>query len=140
MQQMALSWLIYRLTDSPFMLGLVGFTSQMPSLLLSPFAGIVADRVNRHRLILATQALSMVQAGLLAALVLTGQTHLWQLVVLSAFLGIITAFDLPTRQTFLVDMLDGDEQLAGAIGINSSINTLTRLIGPFVAGLLVTWA
>jgi MFS family permease len=140
MQQMALSWLIYRLSNSPFMLGLVGFASQAPSLLLTPFAGIVADRTNRHRMILITQTLSMVQAGLLAALVFMGEPQLWQLVVLCAVLGIITAFDLPARQTFLVDMLENNEQLASAIGINSSINTLTRLIGPFVAGLFVAWA
>jgi MFS family permease len=140
MQQMALSWLIYRLTNSPFMLGLIGFASQAPSLLVTPFAGIIADRANRHRLLLTTQALAMVQAALLAALVLSGQTQLWQLVALSAMLGIITAFDMPTRQTFMVDMLDDKEQLASAIGISSSINTSTRLIGPFLAGLFVAWA
>jgi MFS family permease len=140
MQQMALSWLIYRLTNSPFMLGLIGFAGQAPSLLVTPFAGIVADRTNRHRLLITTQALAMVQAALLATLVLTGHTQLWQLVALSAVLGIITAFDMPTRQTFLVDMLDNKTQLAGAIGISSSINTATRLVGPFVAGLFVSWA
>ena len=137
---MALSWLIYRLTNSPFMLGLIGFTSQAPSLLVTPFAGIIADRANRHRLLITTQALAMVQAALLAALVLTGHTQLWQLIALSAVLGIITAFDMPARQTFIVDMLDNKEQLASAIGISSSINTATRLVGPFVAGLFVAWA
>jgi MFS family permease len=82
----------------------------------------------------------MVQAGLLAALVFTGQAQLWQLMVLSAALGIISAFDMPTRQTFLIDMLENKEQLTSAISINSSINTMTRLIGPFTAGLLVAWA
>ena len=140
MQQMALSWLVYRLTDSTFMLGLIGFTTQVPSLVLSPFAGIVADRTNRHRLVIVIQVLLMIQAALLAALVLSNQAQLWHLVILSAFLGAITAFDLPTRQTFLVDMLDDDTQLTSAMGINSSINTLSRLVGPFVAGVLVTWA
>ena len=140
MQQMALSWLIYRLTNSAFMLGVVGFASQAPALLLTPFAGIVADRVNRHRLIIITQTLSLVQAGLLAALVFSGQPQLWQLIALSAFLGIIGAFDMPTRQTFLFDMLESKEQLSSAIGINSSITTLTRLIGPFVAGVAVARA
>jgi len=140
MQQMALSWLVYRLTNSTFMLGVIGFTSQAPALFLTPIAGIVADRTNRHRLVLITQVLFMVQAAILAALVWTNHAQLWQLVVLSAVLGCITAFDLPTRQTFLVDMLDDDEQLASAMSINSSINTLTRLVGPFLAGLFVTWA
>jgi len=140
MQQMALSWLIYRLTNSPFMLGLVGFTSQAPSLLVTPFAGIIADRTNRHRLLITTQTLAMVQAALLAVLVLSGHTQLWQLVALSAVLGIITAFDMPTRQTFMFDMLDDKEQLASAIGISSAINTATRLVGPFLAGLFVAWA
>ena len=140
MQQMALSWLVYRMTNSPLMLGLVGFSTQIPTLLIAPYAGIVADRTNRHRLVLIIQALSMVQATALAILVSTGHAQLWQLLVLSAFLGCLTAFDLPTRQTFLVDMLDDQEQMASAIGINSSINTSTRLVGPFVAGLFVSWA
>jgi MFS family permease len=89
--------------------------------------------------VIITQILAMLQAFALSALVLTGHAQLWQLVVLSAFLGIITAFDLPSRQTFLVDMLDSREQLPGAISINSSINTLTRLVGPFVAGLFISW-
>jgi MFS family permease len=140
MQQMALSWLVYKLTNSTFMLGVIGFTSQAPSLFLTPFAGIVADRTNRHRLVLTTQVLFMMQAAILTALVWTNHAQLWQLIVLSAFLGSITAFDLPARQTFLVDMLDDDEQLTSAMSINSSINTLTRLVGPFFAGLFVTWA
>jgi MFS family permease len=140
MQQMALSWLIYRMTNSSFVLGLVGFASQAPSLLCTPFAGIVADRVNRHRLVITTQTLAMLQAGLLAALVFTGHAQLWQLIAFSAVLGIITAFDLPARQTFLFDMLESKEQLPAAIATNSSITTLTRLVGPFIAGLLIAWA
>ena len=137
---MALSWLVYRLSSSPFMLGLVGFTSQAPSLILTPIAGVLVDRTNRHRLVLITQVLAMVQATLLTVLVWTRHAQLWQLVILSTVLGAITSFDLPTRQSFLVDMLDDKEQLKSAMGINSSINTMTRLIGPFVAGLLVAWA
>jgi MFS family permease len=139
MQQMAMSWLIYRLTNSAAMLGVIGFASQVPSLFLMPFAGIVADRVNRHRLVIIIQILFMLQAGLLAALVFTGQAQLWQLVALSAILGIITAFDIPTRQTFIFDMLENKAQLPSAIAINSSITTVTRLIGPFIAGLLIAW-
>ena len=140
MQQMAMSWLVYRMTNSAFMLGVIGFASQLPSFLFSPFAGIIADRVNRHRLVIITQIAAMVQAGLLAALVFTGQAQLWQLVTLSAILGIISAFDIPTRQTFVVDMLESNEQLPSAIAISSSITTMTRLIGPFIAGLFVVWA
>jgi MFS family permease len=140
MQQMALSWLVYKMTGSTLMLGMIVFASQIPSLFVTPFAGVLADRANRHRLILITQSLAMVQATLLAALVWSGQAQLWQLVVLSGLLGVITAFDLPTRQSFQVDLLDNNEQLASAIGINSFINTITRLIGPFVAGLLVALA
>ena len=140
MQQTALSWLIYRMPGSPFMLGLIGFTSQAPSLLVAPFAGIIADRANRHRLLLTTQALGLVQAALLAALVLSGQTQLWHLVALSTILGVTTAFDMPTWQTFMVDLLDDKDQVASAIGISSSINTSTRFIGPFLAGLLIAWA
>jgi MFS family permease len=139
-QQLALGWLVYRLTNSTFMLGLMGFTSQAPALFVTPFAGIVADRVNRHRLILITQSLFAVQAALLATLVWMGQVQIWQLVILSAFLGVITAFDLPTRTTFVVDMLDDKEQVASVIGISSSITTLTRLIGPFIAGIFIAWA
>ncbi|MBU6452893.1 MAG: MFS transporter [Cyanobacteria bacterium REEB67] len=106
----------------------------------APYAGISADRMIRHRLILLTQVLCMVQAGVLTALVWTGQAQPWQLVILSGALGVITAFDMPIRQTFLVDMLDDHEQLTSAMGINASITTLTRLIGPFTAGLFVTMA
>lgn len=139
MQQTAMSWLVYRLTNSTVMLGIIGFTAQAPALLLAPFAGIIADRTNRHRLVMITQIAAMVQAVLLAAVVWNGHTHLWQLIVLSALLGAIAAFDVPTRQSFLVDMLDEDSaQLGGAIALSSSTSTLTRLIGPFLAGLLVS--
>ena len=140
MQQMALSWLIYRLTNSTYMLGLVAFAGQAPSFLLTPFAGIVADRVNRKKLVIVTQTLAMVQAGLLAFLAFSHQPAIWQLIALGAFSGLINAFDLPTRQTFLVDMLDSPRELPNAIAINSSITTLTRLIGPTVAGIFIAWA
>ena len=140
MQQMALSWLIYRLTNSTYMLGLVAFASQAPSFLLTPFAGIVADKVNRKKLVIVTQTLAMVQAGLLAFLAFSHQPAIWQLIALGAFSGLINAFDLPTRQTFLVDMLRSREEVANAIAINSSITTLTRLIGPAFAGIFIAWA
>ena len=140
MQQMALSWLIYRLTNSAYMLGLVAFASQAPTFLLTPFAGIIADRVNRKRLVIITQSLAMLQAGLLAALAFNEKPVIWHLIALGAFSGLINAFDLPTRQTFLVDMLQTREELPNAIAVNSSITTLTRLIGPSFAGLFIAWA
>ncbi len=139
MQQMAMSWLIYRLTNSPLMLGLIGFASQVPSLLVTPFAGTVIDRSNRHKLLIVTQVAALIQAAVLSVLVLTGQAQLWELIVLSAILGVITAFDMPARQTFIVDMLKDHTQLPMVIGVNSSITTLSRLVGPFVAGLMVAW-
>ncbi len=140
MQQMALSWLIYRLTNSTYMLGAVAFASQAPTFLLTPFAGIVADRVDRKKMVIATQTLAMIQASLLAFLALSEKPVIWHLIALGALSGLINAFDLPVRQTFLVDMLDSREELPNAIAINSSITTLTRLIGPTVAGLFIAWA
>jgi MFS family permease len=137
MQQMALSWLVFRLTNSATMLGVIGFATQAPSFLLAPFAGILADRVNRHKLVLVTQILAMVQASILAVVAMSGHVEIWHLVVLGIFMGMITAFDMPSRQTFLVDMLNSREELPQAIAINSSIMTLTRLIGPTVAGLCI---
>lgn len=139
MQQMAMSWLIYSLTKSSLMLGLIGFASQVPSLLVTPFAGTIIDRSNRHKLLIVTQVAALVQAATLSVLVLTGQAQMWELITLSAILGVITAFDLPARQTFIVDMLKDQSQLPTVIGVNSSITTLSRLIGPFVAGLMVAW-
>lgn len=136
-QQIAMSWLVYRLTHSAFMLGMVGFFTRIPTFLLAPFAGVIADRVNRYRLLLLTQALSMVQAGLLAALVLSGSVQVWHLVALGLCLGVINSFDVPVRQSFIVEMLDRPEDLSNAIAINSSMNTGARIIGPSVAGILV---
>lgn len=137
MQQMALSWLVFRLTNSLTMLGVVAFATQAPAFFLTPFAGIVTDRVQKHRLVLTTQCLAMVQAGLLAFVTLSGHAQIWQLILLGAFAGVVSAFDLPSRQTFLVEMLDDRKQMPRAIATNSSIVTLTRLIGPAVAGLFI---
>ncbi len=137
MQQMALSWLAYRLTNSLTILGLMAFMTQAPAFFVTPFAGIVTDRVQKHRLVIITQALAMLQAGLLAWLTLAGHPQIWQLMILGAFAGLINAFDLPSRQTFLVEMLDDKSLLPNAIATNSSIVTLTRLIGPTVAGIFI---
>jgi MFS family permease len=137
MQQMALSWLVYRMTNSVTMLGVVAFATQAPAFFVTPFAGIVTDRVQKHRLVLITQCLAMLQAGLLAYIALSGHPQIWQLISLGVFAGLVNAFDLPSRQTFLVEMLDDRKQLPRAIATNSSIVTLTRLIGPAVAGVFI---
>lgn len=138
MQQLAMSWLVYRMTGSAWLLGVVGFTSQVPSFLLSPFAGVLADRWDRRRLLVATQSLAMLQAAVLAAVVLAGVVQVWQIVVLSLLLGIVNAFDIPVRQSFVVEMVDDRADLGNAIALNSSMVNGARLIGPSIAGLLVS--
>ena len=137
MQQVAMSWLVYRLTGSAFLLGVIGFTSQIPTFLLAPVAGVLADRWNRRRLLIATQALAMFQAALLAAVVLSGMVQVWHIVVLSLLLGVVNAFDIPIRQSFVVEMVSHREDLGNAIALNSSMVNGARLIGPTIAGLLV---
>ncbi len=137
MQQVAMSWLVYSLTNSPFMLGLVAFSGLICNFILAPFAGVLVDRLNRHRILIITQSLAMCQALVLAAVVLTGHAAVWNLVVLSATLGTINAFDMPTRQSFVVEMVDDRADLGNAIALNSSLFNSARLIGPTVAGVLV---
>lgn len=137
MQQVAMSWLVYRLTGSAVLLGLVGFANQIPAFLLAPLAGVLADRLNRRSLLLCTQSLAMAQAVVLAAIVLSGKIQIWHILGLSLFLGSINAFDIPVRQSFLVELVEKKEFLANAIALNSSMFTSARLIGPSIAGLLV---
>jgi MFS family permease len=137
MQVTALSWLVYRLTDSAFLLGFVGFIGQIPSLLLTPFTGVVADRYNRHRIIIITQSLAMLQALVLAGLVLSGQIQVWQIVLLSMVLGLINAQDMPARQSFMMEMVEGREDLSNAIALNSSLVNAGRLLGPATGGILI---
>ena len=137
MQQVAMSWLVYRLTGSAFLLGVIGFTSQIPTLFVAPMAGVLADRWNRRKLLIATQALAMFQAALLASVVLTGTVQVWHLIVLSLLLGIATAVEIPVRQSFVIEMVTQREDLGNAIAINSSMVQGARLIGPALAGLLV---
>jgi MFS family permease len=136
MQQVAMGWLVYRLTHEAFLLGLVGFAGQIPALFLAPFAGVWADRWDRRRMVIATQALAMAQALALAALVHSGAVAVWHLVALSLFLGLTTAFDIPARQSFLVQMV-GRDDLANAIALNSSAFNAARLVGPAIAGILI---
>ncbi|QCR24545.1 MFS transporter [Pontibacter sp. SGAir0037] len=137
MQQIALSWLVYRLTDSVFLLGAVTFCSQVPSFVLGPFAGVVADRFDRHKVLVVTQVLSMVQASTLTALVLTNTVQIWHVLALSAFLGIVNAYDIATRQAFVIQMVDKREDVSNAIALNSSMFNMARLVGPSVAGILI---
>ncbi|MEG4852707.1 MFS transporter [Microcoleus sp. B5-D4] len=137
MTQVATVWLVYNLSDSPWMLGVVGFTSQIPTLILLPFAGVLIDRWNRHRVIIATQILAMVQSLALAFLALTGVVNIWQILVLSFFQGAINAFDAPARQAFVPELVEKKEDLANAIALNASMFNGARLIGPAIAGLLI---
>jgi MFS family permease len=137
MQQVAISWLVYRLTGSAVLLGVVSFAGRIPAFIFAPLAGVLADRWNRRRLLLCTQSLATVQACVLAALVLTGVIQVWQLVALSVLLGLINAFDIPVRQAFVVEMVDRKDDLANAIALNSSMVNSARLIGPSLAGLFI---
>ncbi len=136
MQGVALSWLVYRLTGSSLDLGLLGFTSQLPLFLLPLLGGALADRLNRRRILVGTQTASMLQAAVLAALTLTGRVELWQVYALAALLGCINALDMPTRQSFVVELV-GKEDLHNAIALNSSVFNAARVVGPSVAGILV---
>jgi MFS family permease len=136
MQSVAQAWLIYRLTDSAVLLGLVGFAGQIPVFLVAPFGGALADRANRHRILVTTQCIAMILAFILAALTLTGQIQIWHVFAIAAALGIVNAFDIPTRQAFVSDMV-GKEDLINAIALNSSMFNGARIVGPAIAGLLV---
>ncbi len=137
MQGLAMGWLVYRMSNSAFMLGLVGFASQIPTLILSPFAGVLLDRWNKHKVIVITQTLSMVQAFILSYLVLSGGVHIWQLVLLNVFIGMVNGFDMPARQSFIVEMIEDRNDLGNAIALNSSMFNAARLIGPSIAGLII---
>ena len=137
MQSIALSWLVYRLTNSAILLGVIGFVSQIPSFILSPLAGVYADRWNRRYMLICTQALLMLQSLTLAALVLGGVVAVWHLIALALFSGIVNAFDAPARQSFVIDMIEQKEDLGNAIALNSAIFNGSRLIGPSLAGIII---
>jgi MFS family permease len=136
MQNVAQSWLVYKLTGSALLLGAVGFSSQIPIFILSPIGGAVVDRRNRHRLVIATQIASMILAFILAGITLFGIVKVWHIFVLSALLGFVNAFDIPARQAFLVEMV-GKDHLMNAIALNSSMFNGARILGPAIAGILV---
>jgi MFS family permease len=133
----ATSWLVYRLTGSPFLLGVVGFAGQFPAFLLGPFAGIFVDRWDRHRLLVVTQTVSMLQSFALAALTLSGRVTITQIVLLNIVQGIVNSFDMPARQSFVVQLIENKADLGNAIALNSSMVNAARLIGPSVAGMVI---
>jgi MFS family permease len=137
MQQIALSWLTYKLTASPLMLAIVGVSSQLPALLVMPFAGVLSDRFNRHRILLMTQCAALLQAATLATLTLTHQLQVWHLVALGLVMGVITAFDMPVRSAFVSTLVEKREDLPAAIAMNSSLMNISRLLGPALAGFVV---
>jgi MFS family permease len=137
MTRLATTWLVYRLTHSALLLGVVTFAGQIISFLIGPFAGVWVERLERRRLLVATQAAAAIQSLALAALTLTHRINLWEIIALSALQGAINAFDMPGRQSFLVQMVDDRADLANAIAINSSLANGARLIGPAIAGLVI---
>jgi MFS family permease len=137
MTRIATSWLVYRLTGSALLLGLVGFVGQIPTFLLAPFAGVWVDRLDRRNVLLWTQALAAVQSLLLAGLTLSKRITIGEILVLSAFQGLINAFDMPGRQAFMVQMVEQRQDLGNAIAINSSMVNMARLVGPSLAGLVI---
>jgi MFS family permease len=139
MQKTAVSWVIYTLTHSTLMLGVTLFCSQFPSFLFSLIGGVVSDRYNRFRVLLTTQVASMIQAMLLAVLILLKHYEVWEILTLSVMLGIINAFDVPARQSLVYEMVEDKNDLPNALALNSSMVNLSRLIGPAIAGLVLEY-
>ena len=137
MQRIAMPWLVYHLTGSAFLLGVVSFAGQIPTFVLSPFAGVLTDQFSRYRVLLVTQIVSLFQALLLAILALTGVIQIWHIIILSIALGCINSFDVPARHSFVVEMVEKKEDLGNAIALNSLMFNGARLIGPSVAGIML---
>lgn len=138
MQKTAVSWLVYQLTGSALLLGVVGFVSLIPSLILSPYAGSLVDRHNRYRIMVITQVVSMVQAGALAAIIFLGFNNILIIIGLSLLQGIINAFDVTCRQSLMVEMVDDKQDLPNAIALNSTMTNFARIAGPAVAGIILS--
>ena len=137
MQNIALSWLVYRLSGSVFLLGLVGFTTHIPSFIVSPFAGVITDRFNRLKIMKLAQVFFMLHALTMAILVLTNTIEIWHIITLSIVFGIINAFDTPARQSLVIDLIDNPKDLGNAIALNSAIFNAGRLVGPAIAGITI---
>lgn len=140
MQSVAMSWLAYRLTNSIFFLGVVSFSNGIPVLFAAPFGGVIADKIDRRKILIVTQFLSMLQALAVTILAMTGVIRSWHIVILSVLLGTINGFDMPTRQAFVRELVDKPDDLPNAIALNSLIFNGARLIGPPIAGLLIAFA
>ena len=137
MQRISMPWLVYDMTGSALLLGVVGFAGQIPTLILSPVAGVLTDRWSRYKVLLITQIVSLVQASVLACLCLAGVIQIWEIVALSAILGCTNAFDVPARHSFVIDMVENKEDLGNAIALNSLMFNGARLIGPSIAGVML---
>ena len=137
MTRIATSWLVYRLTGSAELLGVVGFSSTIPSFLLGPIAGVLVDRWDRHRTLTLTQVLSMIQSFALAALALSGAIRIWEIIALALFQGVIGAFDMPVRQSFVIQMVDHRDDLGNAIALNGTMVNSASLVGPAIAGAVI---
>ena len=137
-QSTAMSWLVYRLTNSPVLLGITAFLSQIPNLFLSPIAGVFLDRFSKHKILMITQSLLMLQAFILSILTLTNQIQIWHILLLSLILGIFNSIDAPTRQSFVIEMVEREEDLSNAIALNSFLFNSARLIGPSIGGFLIS--
>ena len=138
MERTAVSWVVYDMTHSTFMLGLTVFASQFPSFLLSLYGGIISDRYSRHKIVLVTQIASMIQATILAVLVLFGSAQVWQILTIITLLGIINAFDVPARQSLVHQLVDKPEDLSNAVALNSSVVNVARLTGPALSGIVLS--
>jgi Bacterial protein of unknown function (DUF894). len=137
MQRIALPWLVYHMTGSAFLLGVVGFAGQIPTFLLAPVAGVITDRFSRYKVLLTTQIIMLIQASILATLALTGVIQIWHIVLLSALLGCVNAFDVPSRHSFVIEMVEKKEDLGNAIALNSMMFNGARIIGPSIAGVML---
>jgi MFS family permease len=137
MTRLATSWLVYRLTGSALLLGVVGFAGQIPTFLLAPFAGVWVDRLDRRHVLIVTQILAMLQSFALAALTLSKHINITEIIALSALQGSINAFDMPGRQAFVVQMIEDKADLGNAIALNSSMVNIARLVGPSLAGAVI---
>lgn len=133
----AMSWLVYDLSHSAFLLGLVGFLSRIPTLFFAPFAGVFADRFDKYKLLFLTQLLAMLQAVIITVLLFANVIQIWHILVLGIFLGIINSFDIPVRQSFVINLIEKKEDLGNAIALNSAMVNGARLLGPSIAGILV---
>ncbi len=139
MQHVAISWLVYEMTGSALYLGVIGFANQFPIFIVAPFSGALGDRWSRYKMVVAAQIAAMIQAIVLAVLVLSGNIEVWHLIALSAVAGVISGVDIPVRQALLVRLAEGPEDLPNAIALNSSMFNSARLIGPAIAGVMIGW-